>query len=299
MSISVVIPHLNQERHLVQCLESLEASDYEGRVPEIIVVDNGSKQIPTEICDRWLNVQLTTEKTPGPGPARNKGVGLASGSILAFIDADCIAHPRWLRTIVGAFEDSAINVVGGDVLVRFANPAGPRRHEAYEAIYSFRNDEHIAEGFSGTGNLAMRASVFHKVGPFAGIDVAEDRDWGLRAIDSGYRTNHLPGMIVLHPTRDTFQELTAKWERHIAHDYAEVSGLKAHGKWIAKALALGVSPVVELPTVLRSQRIAGSWHRVMAFAYLVRIRLFRSYRMLGLLRAGDKSQHSASWNRRS
>ena len=68
----------------------------------------------------------------------------------------------------------------------YENPTRPTFLEPYESIYSYRNSEHIAEGFSGTGNLATLPSVVAEIGSFAGIEVAEDRDWGLRACAAGY-----------------------------------------------------------------------------------------------------------------
>ena len=220
-AISVVIPHLNQPEHLARCLASLAAGT---RAPaEVIVVDNGSAALPEAVC-AGAGAQLLQEAEPGPGPARNRGIAAARGELLAFIDADCLADPGWLAAIEAEFRDPAAQVLGGDVRIACADPARPTMLEAFESIYSYRMDRYIArEGFTGTGNLAMRRAVFEAVGPFAGIGLAEDRDWGRRATARGYAVRFVPGMRVFHPARASFAELAAKWDRHTAHDFADMS----------------------------------------------------------------------------
>ncbi len=264
---------------------------------EIIVVDNGSTELPEAICAAYPNVRLVSEQTPGPGPARNRGIAEAKGDLLAFIDADCRAHANWLSVIERMFEDPGVQVIGGDVQVDYRTPGKPTFLEPYEAIFSYRNHEHIAEGFSGTGNLAMRPEVFAKVGPFSGLSVAEDRDWGFRARDAGFPARYVPEMIAYHPAREGFAELRQKWDRHISHDFAHVTTAGDRAKWAIKTVAMLASPLVAVPVILRSDRISGGWERLLAFLCLVRVRWYRSRRMLAVQLSGEHGKHSASWNR--
>jgi glycosyltransferase involved in cell wall biosynthesis len=91
LQISVIIPHLNQEDFLERCLASLADQTIGDVKIEIIVVDNGSRRLPGDVVGRFPGVRLEQELTPGPGPARNKGIQVSSAPVLAFIDADCIA----------------------------------------------------------------------------------------------------------------------------------------------------------------------------------------------------------------
>ena len=112
---SVVVPHLNQPEMLSRCLDSLATGS---RQPiEIIVVDNGSAELPEAACAAHRNVTLLSERTPGPGPARNRGVAAAKGDVLAFIDADCVADPGWLMAAEAALADPAAGILGGDVRI--------------------------------------------------------------------------------------------------------------------------------------------------------------------------------------
>ena len=296
--ISVVIPHLNQPQHLARCLASLYAG---ARLPgEVFVVDNGSKDLPQAICAHYPGVVLLREPTPGPGPARNLGVAAASGDILAFIDADCLADPAWLAAVAGAMADPKAQVLGGDVRIALADPAKLTSLEAYESIYAYRMDRYIAqEGFTGTGNLAVRRAVLAAVGPFAGLAVAEDREWGQRATAAGYDLRYVPGMKVYHPARQTFAELAIKWDRHTAHDFIAAKAKPlGRGRFAIKTLIMGVSPLAEIPRIAVTDRLTGLQNKMLAFACLARIRFYRAKIMMRLLLGGDPARLSGAWNRK-
>lgn len=297
MRISVIIPHLNQPKMLERCLASLMAGIR--TADEIFVVDNGSKVRPEAICAGFQGVTLLSEPTPGPGPARNHGIAHASGDVLAFIDADCIADPSWLAEAEAAMADPEAQILGGDVRIAYVDPPALTVLEAYESIYAYRMDRYIArEGFTGTGNLVIRPAVFADVGPFAGIGVAEDRDWGQRATAKGYAIRYVGAMRIYHPARTDFTELTLKWDRHMAHDFArDKQSTKGWVKWLAKTGAMGLSPLAELPRIAASDRIAGLGNKWKAFRGLARIRAYRARRMVGLTLSGDPDAVSGQWNR--
>src|SRR5690606_34065228 len=138
------------------------------------------------------------------------------------------------------------------------DPARPTMLEAYESVFAYRQREYIERhGFSGTGNPAMRRAVFDAVGPFAGIEVAEDRDWGRRARALGHAIAYVPEMVVHHPARTSFAAIFAKWDRHTAHDWAERGhGPAARLRWLGRAVAVALSPLAEIGRILASDRIA-------------------------------------------
>lgn len=301
--VSVIIPHLNQPEQLRACLESLARQAFDMRRVETIVVDNGSRQPPTDICSAFDGVRLVEEPIPGPGPARNRGVGISRGNILAFIDADCTADPGWLGAIETALTPQigagSAMVIGGDVRIARRDPERATMLEAYESVFAYRQEEYIArQGFSGTGNLAMPRQVHDAVGPFCGIERAEDRDWGQRATRAGFSIRYVPEMIVFHPARQSFDELCTKWDRHVSHDFETAApNLAGRLRWLARAAAVAASPVFEARRLLTSSRVQTARERLLAAAALVRIRMYRAHRMLSALRGGTGVDASRQWNR--
>ena len=296
--ISVIIPHFNQPQLLDVCLASLAGQETGGHEVEIIVVDNGSTALPADVLSRFPTARLLSETETGPGPARNCGVRAAKGDILAFVDADMTAGPGWLLAITAAFRDPAKVILGGDVRISHRDDGRPTALEAYESEFSFRMEHYIRrQNFTGTGNLAVRREVMAAVGPFAGMGVAEDRDWGHRATAKGYPITWVPEMLTYHPARTTFAELARKWDRHTAHDF-ELRVAKPAGRlrWALRTVAMALSPLPTLPRVMLSQRILGGMAgRLKAFAVLTRIRLYRAKRMASLVFAGNSNRMAGRW----
>jgi len=298
--ISVIVPHLNQPEALKRCLASLVCQAGLARPAEVIVVDNGSKVLPTDICAAFANIKLMFQPIPGPGPARNLGASHAAGDILAFIDADCLADATWLSRIERRFSQAPeVPVLGGDVRIEYANPHRPTLLEAYENVFAFRMQEYIAkEGYTGTGNLAVRSTVWAAVGPFGGIDIAEDRDWGRRALLLGYRTHYCPEMVVYHPARKSLSELAQKWQRQTAHDFEDMRSKPGWWpRWLMRSAAVALSPAAELVRIGFSNRLEGWRARWLAFVGVIVIRSYRSALMLALAFGADPSQLSGRWNR--
>src|SRR3546814_11211793 len=96
--------------------------------------------------------------------------------------------------------------------------------------------------FSGTGNLAFWKSDFARIGPFAGITVAEDMDWGRRARAAGMKLAYNPQMLVYHPARTSVAELERKWSRHIANEREKSrGGNEPVLEWTARSHAVVLS----------------------------------------------------------
>ena len=208
--------------------------------------------------------------------------------VLAFIDADCRAHPDWLRNALQALRSSPEGtILGGDVQIWRDCQQTSTAIEAYESVFGYRFKLYIERhGFCGTGNLVVRRADYEKVGPFAGINFAEDIEWGERARSAGLRFRYVPEMIVFHPPRRSLRELYAKWDRHIQH-FLNMARDKPGWKvrWIARSLAVLGSPIVDSAKVLTSDRVQGISTRLKAILVLFAIRTHRAGKMLSLLMA--------------
>ena len=291
--LSVIIPHLNQPEGLDACLNSLNHQTLERARFEVIVVDNGSVCLPREVVAAHA-ANLFEEPEAGPGLARNRGVEAARGDIFCFIDADCRAHPDWLRIASEIVTVPERIILGGDVQIWRDDQSHFTSLEAYESLFAYMQKRYIEKnGFSGTGNLVVRRIDFMHIGPFKGIDVAEDMDWGSRAISAGFRFRYAPDLIIYHPARKTMAELFAKWDRHLQH-YLNRAREKSFWKvfWGVRAVGVFLSPVAELSKILTSPKISGLSARLKAASVLIAIRSYRAWKMLQLLRP----HKTITWN---
>ena len=91
-SISVVVCAYNAAETLEECLTHACALDYPRR--EVIVVDDGSTDATAAIAARH-QVRLATIDHAGLATARNEGLRLATGDLVAYLDADAYPPPEW------------------------------------------------------------------------------------------------------------------------------------------------------------------------------------------------------------
>jgi glycosyltransferase involved in cell wall biosynthesis len=297
--VSIVIPHLNEPEDLRRCLAALATQADSGIPVEIIVVDNGSRQLPRDLCAAF-GARLEVELTPGPGPARSRGADLARGDIVAFIDADCLVQPGWLRSIAEFFDaHPEIDFTAGAIGIARLDPNRPTMFEAYEEQCAYRVKLYVErDRYAATGNMAVRRAVWQAVGPFGGIATMEDREWGQRASALGYRLAYLPAARVLTPACKSFLEITRRWDRHIAHEFRQRGERRyATARWLLFGLAVAVSPAVEALRLPWRGPDLTLRERLLALRCLARVRLYRARKMVSLLRDDRALQIIGSWNR--
>ncbi|MGA7677404.1 MAG: polysaccharide deacetylase family protein [Dehalococcoidia bacterium] len=100
--ISVIIPALNEEKFLSDCLESLINQDYEGEY-EIIVVDNGSTDNTANIARNFGAKVVPCSERKCVSYVRQVGADVACGDIIAQADADTVYPRDWLTRIADHF----------------------------------------------------------------------------------------------------------------------------------------------------------------------------------------------------
>ncbi len=200
--VSVVVCAYNEEQTIVECLESLERSDYPDL--EVIVCDDGSTDATLELSRRFPFTVLPLPHG-GLSRARNAGADRATGEIVAFLDADAMCDRQWPWHLALAFDDPEVSAVGGPNLpvpgaglVERAvalSPGSPT-----EVLTGDDRAEHIAGC-----NMAFRPSALSGIGGFnprytaAGDDV--DVCWKL--LDRGLAIGFSPSAQVLHHRRST------------------------------------------------------------------------------------------------
>lgn len=99
IKISVILPVYNVERYLKQCMDGILGQTL--REIEIICIDDGStdgsQEILREYEGRDGRVQVLTQKNAGAAAARNRGMALARGKYLSFLDSDDFFEPDMLE----------------------------------------------------------------------------------------------------------------------------------------------------------------------------------------------------------
>ena len=104
-SITVIVPLYNKANEIERSLQSIyhqTVTNY-----ELIIIDGGSTDGSLEIAESHLNdsrIRLVHQKSKGLPAARNEAIALASGELIAFLDADDEWHPDFLETITKLYQ---------------------------------------------------------------------------------------------------------------------------------------------------------------------------------------------------
>lgn len=116
--ISVVIPAYNAEKTLKECLDSVFDQDFDSF--EVILINDGSTDGTAKIIDGYdahgRNFKVLHQGNKGPSHARNRGMALANGRFLLFLDADDMLAPGALDSLRGLLEDGQYDFIEFDYI---------------------------------------------------------------------------------------------------------------------------------------------------------------------------------------
>jgi glycosyltransferase involved in cell wall biosynthesis len=206
--ISVVIGVYNAVDYLGEAIDSVFAQTH--RPSELIVVDDGSDDGSADVARSYGDaLRYVYQPRQGNGAARNRGVELATGDLLAFLDADDRFVPDKLeRQMAALHADPELEVVFGHVR-QFLSPGLPPDVRARLRAPS----PEPMPMLSPTLMLIRRAS-FARVGPFStSLRVGVTVDWTARAIECGLRNVVLPEVLLerrLHGQNNGIREQASR-----------------------------------------------------------------------------------------
>ena len=194
LRVSVVIPTYNRARYLSAAIDSALSQS----VPphEIIVVDDGSVDETPQLCARYGDlVRYIYQENAGPSSARNNGIALATGDLVAFLDSDDVWLPGKVERQVSLFTaDPSLGLCAtahhscdeGGAIVRThcicpTKPTGIRR-------------EIIVRNLFCTPSVMVRRECFSHTGMFdVTLNFGEDWDMWLRILSL------FPGAFIPEP----------------------------------------------------------------------------------------------------
>ena len=191
VKISFVVPNFNEEETIAMCLDSIIRA--KGFEDEIIVIDNGSTDNSVDIVKTYSDVILVIKTEATVAAVRNAGVKVASGDILAFIDADCILSNDWRKHLLVMLESTSVAATGSRVGL-------PEKACWIEkAWYSQRKVSAGKVNYINSGNLVVWKKFFIEVGGFdEELITGEDSEFCWRLEQAGHIVFENPLIEVSH-----------------------------------------------------------------------------------------------------
>ncbi len=192
--VSIIIRTKNEEKWIESCLKSIFNQSF--KKFEVILVDNESTDQTVKIAKKF-KIKILKISNFKPGLAINAGIRKSSGNIIVCISGHCIpVNNSWLKNLIKDLNKKKVaGVYGRQEPLSFSSDLDKR-----DLINTFGLDKKIQtkDTFFHNANSAFRKDVWKKFPFDEDVTNIEDRVWGQKVIESGYKIIYEPKANVFH-----------------------------------------------------------------------------------------------------
>jgi GT2 family glycosyltransferase len=251
-TVSVIICTRDRPDQLAHCLRSLQTLVTPPQ--EIIVVDNAPSSDATQtLVAQYPQVHYVHEPRPGLSVARNAGLRVATGDLIAFTDDDVEVHAHWLEQLRPAFRDPAVMAVTGLIIPAKLDTEAEQVFQRGSTGFGWGyrplvfDHRFFAEmkplgvpvwRIGAGANMAFRRSIFAEVGGFdprlgAGASgCSEDSELWYRLLAAGWSCRYEPTAVVYHHHRADLSSLNQQMHAYMrGHAVALLVQAENPGHW--------------------------------------------------------------------
>lgn len=206
---SIITATFNRAAMLREAIASLQE---QGRDDvEHLIIDGASTDGTRELLAEYPHLRVVSESDRGIYDAFNKGLDLARGEIIHFLNSDDLLVPGALTAAHEAFADPSVELVSGGMDFFIREPDGSERvirKEDTEAALAFSLRQ-VLRGVPGLNARFFRRGLLERVGRFdLGLRIVADRDFLVRTALLRPRSVVLPRMVYRY--RSHADSLTVK-----------------------------------------------------------------------------------------
>lgn len=194
--VSVIIPVRNAANSIEEFMVALLNQTYPKEKVEILFIDNGSSDQTVAIIQQFPVKLVTGVSAKNPYLARNKGIEMANGDIIALIDANKIPDKNWIKKGIESLILEKADLVGGNIKFEIFADSGPA--EIYDSL-TFNNNRKFVkeENGSAAGNLFFKKEILNTTGDFPGhFRSGMDIWWTREAVKKGFKLVYSEKAIV-------------------------------------------------------------------------------------------------------
>lgn len=254
-NVDVVVPAYGRADLLDRCLSSLNGCSR-------IVVDDASPDASAiERVARNHGARLVRHAlNEGPASARNTGLAASDAPIVAFLDSDCVAPPRWLERLSPHFDDPRVGIVAPRVRPHAAMDTMLARYEDTRSSLDMGTRPALVRPGGPLGFVPSAAMLVRRAAvggePFEpGMRLGEDVDLVWRMVEAGWHVRYEPSVTVTHEMRLA----VAEWIRRRYEYGTSAASLEArHPDHLAPARVSSWNLLVMALVITRRPRAAAA-----------------------------------------
>ncbi len=276
---SLIICSRNRSKLLAELVASILEGD---EVPtELIIIDDSDsrhEELATLTASRTCELRYLWARSRGLSRANNTGIVVARHDVLVFAQDDVLVTPTWFGTIVRALVEAGPgSVVTGQVLPGEAEVSGgfapATRTDEHPIVYEGRTSQDVLY----VQNMAMYRSAVEKVGRFderlgpgTPFPAAEDSDFALRLLETGYRILYVPQAVVYHRAwRTDADYLPLRWNYGVARGAFYAKHVRLGNSYMLQRMLTDIRVhVADIPWKVRHDRQRACGNAVLVFGIL-------------------------------
>jgi len=222
MDFSIIIPARNEEMNIGNCLDSINAMNFDADRFEVLLIDNGSTDGTVEVV-RNKGARVFVKPDATISALRNFGASQAEGEVLAFIDADCTVASDWLS--------EASRYLGNQEVSCFGGPPGIPADATWvqKAWFKVREKKEQVEEVEWLESMNMfipRQIFFSSEGFNEKLVTCEDYDLSLRLRRFGRIVADRRIVAVHHGEASNLRRFFSK---ELWRATSNLQGIKSHG----------------------------------------------------------------------
>lgn len=211
--VSIIIPALNEEKHIKNCIDSLINNDYEDK--EIIVVNGMSEDNTREILKKYENIKIIDNPDKITPIALNIGIKEATGDYIMIAGAHTTYSENYISACVKKLEENKCDIAGGSVITKSGNNSSIANSISKVLSHPFGvggakyRTENEKEQYVDTVAYGIyKKEVFEKVGFFIPqLKRNQDIEMNLRLKKAGFKIMLIPEAKAYYFARDNFKDL--------------------------------------------------------------------------------------------
>ena len=160
--LSVIIPVYNVAKFLPECLNSVINQTYENL--EIILVNDGSTDDSGKICDKYAlkddRIKVIHKKNGGLSDARNTGLKVSTGDLIAFLDSDDYLAKDFYEKLITRLQNDNSDIAIGETYYVYPDQIKTDDRANY---YNFKSNKKIISSIADKSNLIYSCACWNKV----------------------------------------------------------------------------------------------------------------------------------------
>ncbi|WP_310556094.1 glycosyltransferase [Flavobacterium sp.] len=204
IKISIVIPCYNNEKTIIETLDSIENQLHKNI--EIIIVNDGSIDNSKVVIENYMAVNnnciLLNQENKGPSFSRNFGATKASGKYIMFLDADDLVHQTYVNKCIAVLENnSTIDIVYSEIEFFEAQTGKWRLNDFEMPSFLINNCIPICAVF--------KTELFRSIGGFdTNLSFTEDWDLWIQIIKTNKIVFKIPEILFYYRKRHSKDSLS-------------------------------------------------------------------------------------------